>query len=245
MNYLKLTTQILPNLKTSSFFLLVMCSGINFSVACGTLTTKTVQQPATEVSAESIKRNQEEQAKRFGLSHSEWQRYETIMKSSLGWEMQKSHPIAVLGRTATTAEERAKYAQLLVKHEYQLAEGLLAFNNARTQAWKQLYPTLPIIKSSTPERVALYASPSCKDCGSVIQKWRSKGSKVDVYFVGNNSDAALREWAMRMGIRKRDVDEKHITLNHDNGSWLTVAQAKQPPVSMAKNKGGVWSFVTP
>ncbi|WP_394230508.1 TIGR03759 family integrating conjugative element protein [Shewanella colwelliana] len=217
------------------------------TVNANPLAVKTPQVPlsSNEQINNVVKLNQSEQAKRFGLSVDEWQRYEAIMQSSLGWEMQKSHPIAVLGRTANTRAEREKYAELLVKHEYQLAEGLLAFNNARTQAWKHLYPNLPIIKSNAPERVALYASPSCQDCGALIQQWRSKGSKVDIYFVGKNSDSALRRWAMEMGIRQRDVESKEITLNHDDGSWLTIAGAKPTPVSMAKNKAGIWSFVTP
>lgn len=185
------------------------------------------------------------QAKRFGLSVTEWEQYEAVMQSSQGWEMQKSHPLAVLGRTATTQDERERFARLLVKHEYQLTEGLLSFNRARTAAWKSLYPNLPIIKSNTPERVIIYASSECNDCSTLIQQWRSKGSNVDIYLIGNKSDLELRKWAMRMGIRKRDVDDRYITLNHDDGSWLTVAQAKPTPVSMAKNQAGVWSFVTP
>ena len=182
----------------------------------------------------------------FGLSKSEWTQYEAVMQSTLGWEMREKHPLVVLGRTASTQIERKQYAQRLVKHEHQVAQGLLAFARARTAAWKHLYPDLPLIADNTPERVALYVSLDCDTCSDVLQKWRSKGSKVDIYFVGGrHNDAALRQWAMKIGIRKRDVDDNYITLNHDDGSWLTVARAKSTPVSMAKNKAGVWSFVNP
>lgn len=209
----------------------------------------TVSQEQTETQIVSDERhsvqNKEQQATRFGLSLTEWNEYERVMASSQGWEMKDSHPLAVLGRSATTEAEREKYARLLVTHEYQLAEGLLAFDRARTAAWKAAYPNLPLVRNNTPERVALYVNAQCDTCSQLLQQWRSKGSKVDIYFVGKGDDTALREWAMRAGIRKLDVDEKQITLNHDDGSWLTVAKAKPIPVSLAKNKEGAWSFVTP
>lgn len=213
------------------------------------LNAATVNQDQTETQIISDEQrtvqNKEQQATRFGLSVTEWNEYERVMASSQGWEMKNSHPLAVLGRSATTEAEREKYARLLVKHEYQLAEGLLAFDRARTTAWKTMYPNLPLVRNNTPERVALYVNAQCDTCSQLLQQWRSKGSKVDIYFVGKGDDTALREWAMRAGIRKHDVDEQQITLNHDDGSWLTVAKAKPIPVSLAKNKEGVWSFVTP
>ncbi|MGL5395663.1 MAG: TIGR03759 family integrating conjugative element protein [Shewanella sp.] len=213
------------------------------------LNAATVNQDQTETQIISDEQrtvqNKEQQATRFGLSVTEWNEYERVMASSQGWEMKNSHPLAVLGRSATTEAEREKYARLLVKHEYQLAEGLLAFDRARTSAWKAMYPNLPIIRNNTPERVALYVNDQCDTCSQLLQQWRSKGSKVDIYFVGKGDDTTLREWAMRAGIRKHDVDEQQITLNHDDGSWLTVAKAKPIPVSLAKNKEGAWSFVTP
>ncbi|WP_318419548.1 TIGR03759 family integrating conjugative element protein [Photobacterium leiognathi] len=188
---------------------------------------------------------QQKDAQRFGLSLKEWQRYENVMQSSLGWEMQKSHPIAVLGRTAESADERERYAIMLVQHEKKVAEGLLAFARARTEAWKQLYPDLPIIADSTPERVALFVSSECKGCEDVLHQWRSQRVSVDIHFVGAKNDNALRSWAMKAGIRKSDVDKRFITLNHDKGHWLTLAKRKPMPVSMAKNKEGVWEFIEP
>ncbi|WP_305840123.1 TIGR03759 family integrating conjugative element protein [Photobacterium leiognathi] len=189
--------------------------------------------------------HQQQNAQRFGLSLKEWQRYENVMQSSLGWEMQKSHPIAVLGRTAETADERSRYAIMLVQHEKKLAEGLLAFARARTEAWKQLYPDLPIIADSTPDRVALFVSSECKNCEDVLRQWRRQGVNVDIHFVGAKNDNVLRTWAMKAGIRKSDVDKQFITLNHDKGHWFTLAKRKPMPVSMAKNKEGVWQFIEP
>jgi integrating conjugative element protein (TIGR03759 family) len=195
--------------------------------------------------SDTIVHQQQKDAQRFGLSLKEWQRYENVMQSSLGWEMQKSHPIAVLGRTAKTEEDRQRYAIMLVQYEKKVADGLLAFARARTQAWKTLYPNLPIIANSTPERVTLFVSTTCKNCDDVLQQWRRQGVNVDVHVVGAKDDNALRTWAMKAGIRKSDVDAKFITLNHDKGYWFTLAKRKPMPVSMTKTKEGVWQFVDP
>ena len=77
--------------------------------------------------SDTIVHQQQKDAQRFGLSLKEWQLYENVMQSSLGWEMQKSHPIAVLGRAAKTEEDRQRYAIMLVQHEKKVADGLLAF----------------------------------------------------------------------------------------------------------------------
>ena len=183
------------------------------------------------------------QSRAWGLSVTEWQRYQTLLDSPQGMEMQHSNPISVLGRSARTAVERTKYAEMLVQYEKQSLDGLLAFNNARQDAWKRLYPNLPVIRTSTPKRVALFVESDCTTCANVITQWRSLGAIVDIYMVGSGkSDTVLRQWAMKAGIRKADVDEGSITLNHDTGNWLLLAQAKPVPVAIAQNQGGTWAI---
>lgn len=183
------------------------------------------------------------QSQRFGLSEHEWLRYEDVMASAVGWEMQDKHPLAVLGRTARDSAERQRYAKMLVRYEHEVAEGLLAFAKARQQAWHELYPNLPIIADAIPQRVSLFASSACETCSSLIQGWRSKGALVDIYFVGKRDDTELRRWAMSQGIRKQDVDDKRITLNHDNGNWLAIAKGQSLPVVMAETQGQ-WQAVS-
>lgn len=193
-----------------------------------------------------IQASRDAQATAWGLTIQEWDRFESIKASPAGWEMKNSNPLSVLGRSARTPQERQKYAEMLVHYEKKIGDGLLTFTQARRVAWKRLYPNLPIIKSSYPQRVMLFVSNTCASCDQAIRDWRSKGVTVDIYMVGSRGDdRALRQWAMKAGIRKADVDEGDITLNHDKGDWVLLAKGRRVPVSMAKNKEGQWTFVMP
>lgn len=193
-----------------------------------------------------IQVSKERQAQAWGLTIQEWDRFESIKASPASWEMTKSNPLSVLGRSARTSQERRKYAEMLVHYEKNMADGLLTFTQARRVAWKRLYPDLPIVKSSFPQRVMLFVSKTCTSCDQAIRDWRRKGATVDIYMVDSlGDDKALRQWAMKAGIRKADVDEGDITLNHDKGNWVFLAKGRTMPVSMAKNKDGQWTFVTP
>lgn len=193
-----------------------------------------------------VQASRDAQATAWGLTIQEWDHFESIKASPAGWEMKNSNPLSVLGRSARTPQERQKYAEMLVHYEKKVGDGLLAFMNARKLAWKRLYPNLPIIKSSHPQRVMLFVSNACASCDQAIRDWRSKGATVDIYMVGSlGNDRTLRQWAMKAGIRKADVDEGDITLNHDKGNWVLLAKGRSMPVAMAKNKEGQWTFVTP
>ena len=183
------------------------------------------------------------QASAWGLSPIEWSRYKEILSSPQGLEMQNSNPLSVLGRSARTDIERTQYAEMLVRYEKLSVDGLLAFNNARQAAWHRLYPNLPIIQSTTPKRVALFVANDCGTCASAVSEWRSLGATVDIYMVGSGkNDTALRQWAMKAGIRTADVDEGGITLNHDTGNWLLLARAKPVPVAIAQDREGLWNI---
>ena len=199
---------------------------------------ETTQSQAT-ASSVAIKQD----ANYWSLSEKEWQRYETLMQSPLTYDMQSASPLEVLAQFARSEEERRRLAERLVEFDKARADGLLALNNAYTAAWKRLYPNLKPVGEALPERVALFVRKACDSCIDALKNWRQHGVSVDVYLVGDGKDEALQTWASNAGIRQQDVEQRYITLNHDNqGLWFRLAKGKAVPIAAAE-RGGQWVVV--
>jgi len=185
------------------------------------------------------------QASDWGLSKADWQRYQTLMKSPLTYDMQEASPIEVLAQFAKTPSERQRLARMLVEFDKQRTDGLLALDAAYRQAWHSLYPNLKPIGQGLPERVVLFVTQRCDACIDALKAWRTQGVMVDVYMVDSQgNDRALRQWAAGAGVRQSDVSAQFITLNHDTrGLWFNLANGKPAPVTVAK-RGEQWSVIS-
>ncbi|MEZ9997918.1 TIGR03759 family integrating conjugative element protein [Vibrio sp. 10N.261.46.A3] len=220
---------------------ILMALALTLSSATYAGTTDPIDTHAQETTVQTLN-----QAKAWGLSEQDWQRYETLMSSPQGHGLEKSNPITVLGRFARTPSERAKLAEALVHYEKKRVEGLLAFNRAYQSAWKRLYPTLKPIGTQRPDRVALFVQEDCLTCFTAYQQWRSQGVAVDVYISGiQQDDERLKRWAEQAGITTSDVQSGAVTLNHDDAGLafsFSISSGRTFPMS-AHRKGGEWALI--
>ncbi|MCX4030189.1 TIGR03759 family integrating conjugative element protein [Endozoicomonas sp. SM1973] len=180
-------------------------------------------------------------ATQWGLSLSEWQRYETILQGPKGTWYSTLDPTHVLGLDAKSDEERRKYARLQVEVESARVSSELAFQRAFHQAQKEMYPDLLPIDNSKflksplenmlsggqyqeQGRAIYFVDLACEDCRYTIQKLiRKAGSQwlsgVDFYILNTKNKRTIIDWATQQKIPTELVNRKLITLNIDNGTY--------------------------
>ena len=89
----------------------------------------------------------QQQATVWGVTPEEWQRYLTLKQQARGVWSPGLDPLTTLGVEADTDHERQRFAELLVRQEYQRLEKELAFQRAYDAAWQRLYPGLTPLKT--------------------------------------------------------------------------------------------------
>ncbi|WP_437884516.1 TIGR03759 family integrating conjugative element protein [Pseudomonas sp. LRF_L74] len=187
--------------------------------------------------------------KAWGLNEQEWSRYQDIQKGPRGIWSPNLDPLTALGVEARSDAERQRYAELQVRLEAQRAERELAYQKAYNNAWARLYPGLMPVEglgtTSTPSvtRLALFVEDNCPSCMDRLKQLRNRGSQVDVYLVGSsNDDAQVRRWAAEAGVDAKQVQQRVITLNHDNGLWFSLG-AKGGLPAVFRQEAGQWQRV--
>ena len=61
---------------------------------------------------------------------------------------------------------------------------------------------------------------------------------IDIYFVGTRDDDQLiYDWAKKNKVDPQKVNQKMITLNHDQGRWLQYAGGKMPVAFQIQGDG--------
>lgn len=180
-----------------------------------------------------------QQAKQWGLSDSDWSRYQTLMKGERGIMSPGLDPLTALGVETDNSAERRRLAELWVKHEYQRTEKELAFQRDVNAAWLRLYPeTLAVnmgtnaagIAHDTQGRLALFLKENCSRCDARLAAVLADNRPVDLYLVGIESDDGLRAWAVKHNIPVEKVRSRQITLNHDNGLWFKYGMGQMPVI---------------
>lgn len=188
----------------------------------------------------------QQQAQQWGLSDSDWSRYQTLMKGERGIMSPGLDPLTALGVETDNSAERRRLAELWVKHEYQRSEKELAFQREINAAWLRLYPeTLAVnmgsnaagIAHDTQGRLALFVKENCSRCDVRLAAVLADDRPVDIYLVGGNSDEAIRTWAIRHNIPVEKVRSRQITLNHDGGLWLRYGQGQMPVILQQGENG--------
>lgn len=151
----------------------------------------------------------QQQAQQWGLSDSDWSRYQTLMEGDRGIMSPGLDPLTALGVETDNSAERRRLAELWVRHEYQRSEKELAFQREINAAWLRLYPeTLAVnmgsnaagIAHDTQGRLALFVKENCSRCDARLAAVLADDRPVDIYLVGGNSDEAIRTWAIRHNI---------------------------------------------
>jgi len=205
----------------------------------------TAQTPAVNSRVAPIQENTssslstQQQARQWGLSDSDWSRYQTLMKGERGIMSPGLDPLTALGVETDNSAERRRLAELWVKHEYQRTEKELAFQREVNAAWLRLYPeTLAVnmganaagIAHDTQGRLALFLKENCSRCDARLAAVLADNCPVDLYLVGIDSDDGLRAWAVKHNIPVEKVRSRQITLNHDNGLWFRYGMGQMPVI---------------
>ncbi|MGX9311872.1 TIGR03759 family integrating conjugative element protein [Pantoea ananatis] len=205
----------------------------------------TAQTPAVNSRVAPIQENTtsslstQQQAQQWGLSDSDWSRYQTLMKGERGIMSPGLDPLTALGVETDNSAERRRLAELWVKHEYQRSEKELAFQRDVNAAWLRLYPeTLAVnmganaagIAHDTQGRLALFLKENCSRCDARLAAVLADNRPVDLYLVGIDSDDGLRAWAVKHNIPVEKVRSRQITLNHDNGLWFRYGMGQMPVI---------------
>lgn len=188
----------------------------------------------------------QQQAQQWGLSDSDWSRYQTLMKGDRGIMSPGLDPLTALGVETDNSAERRRLAELWVKHEYQRTEKELAFQRDVNAAWLRLYPeTLAVnmganaagIAHDTQGRLALFLKENCSRCDARLAAVLADNRAVDLYLVGIDSDDGLRAWAVKHNIPVEKVRSRQITLNHDNGLWFRYGMGQMPVILQQGGNG--------
>ncbi|APG19860.1 conjugal transfer protein [Kosakonia radicincitans] len=212
-----------------------------------TVQTPSAQSTASEQQTSSTAwLSSQQQAQQWGLSDSDWSRYQTLMKGERGIMSPGLDPLTALGVETDNSAERRRLAELWVRHEYQRSEKELAFQREINAAWLRLYPeTLAVnmgsnaagIAHDTQGRLALFVKDNCSRCDARLAAVLADDRPVDIYLVGGNSDEAIRTWAIRHNIPVEKVRNRQITLNHDGGLWLRYGQGQMPVILQQGENG--------
>ncbi|MDR0770553.1 MAG: TIGR03759 family integrating conjugative element protein [Burkholderiales bacterium] len=174
-------------------------------------------------------RRWEEQSKRWSLTSEDWARYEEIMKGPRGYWSPNLDPLTALGVEARSENERVRLAQIQVRMEAERAERELSYQKTYDAVFKKVYGNLlpfapmPAQAPKGPPRVALFVKTNCPECDKKAKLLQDSKTPFDVYMVGSGGkDAVIRDWAKNAGISPALVKDKTITLNHDNGTLVSV-----------------------
>ncbi len=198
--------------------------------------------------AEDQNSDEAQLSRQWGLQEDELYRYRTLMQGPLGTYSPNLDPLSALGIEAESDAERKRYAELQVEAEAARVEKLLAYQRAYDHAWKIRYPGMALINlppMSSPlikvaDRAAVFVQYDCPSCEHQVKKLNATGTSFDLYVVGSRQDdKRIRNWAQKVGIKPTRIRDGTITLNHDNGRWLsTGAQGELPAVMREVN--GKW-----
>lgn len=181
----------------------------------------------------------QQQAQQWGLTDTEWQRYEQMKNGIRGIQSPGLDPLTLLGVEAESASERRRLAELWVDMEYRRVEKELLFQREVDAAWGRLFPSvLPVnmgnaagIVRDNHGRLALFVRDDCVRCDARLSAVLADNRPVDIYLVGSNGkDETVRQWAVKHHIPLERVRSRHITLNHDKGLWAQHGQGQMPVV---------------
>lgn len=224
------------------FILLATGAARADTVNSATSTTPT----ANSLQDKSLQSQQQQSAQQWGLSDTEWQKYQQLKQGKRGIQSPGLDPLTTLGVESDSVSERRRLAELWVKEEYQRTEKELAFQREVNAAWSRLYPNALSVNMGnasglahdTNGRMALFVRDNCERCDARLAAVLADNRPVDIYLVGSDGkDDTVRKWAVSHNIPVDRVRSRQITLNHDRGLWLTYGQGQMPVILQQGENG--------
>ena len=191
------------------------------------------------------------QPQEWGLTESEWQRYQELNQGARGIWSPGLDPLTVLGVESRNEQEREHYARLLAKKMHDRMERELQFQRTYDRVFAELYPNEQpfTVEPHVSERIGrvIYFTrlDNCDKCESNAERMLSyvnEKTPIDIYFVDVKSNDDIYAWAKKHHIDPNKVQKKLITLNHDSGAWLQYADGKMPAAFQIQ-KDGKWEKV--
>jgi integrating conjugative element protein (TIGR03759 family) len=207
----------------------------------------TSQVTQTQTSQEANSQNQRFIQSQWGLTDSEWQRYQLLMGGIRGSVSQANlSPLEALGIHAETEQERRDYAKRLAIVMHDDTERVLAFAKAYQAESVKLYPQTALIDKSllglsapppttnnalqSGDRVLFFTRlEHCAACktqlAALVKASQQANVQLDVYVIDANNDDAIRTWATKQSFDRKRLANKTLTLNHDQGTLTQLAGA--------------------
>ena len=236
-----------------------VCAAEPPSQGIQTSRTETVRTDQTNLSPSDISR-----AQSWGLSETEWRRYETLMQGIRGSVSPDTiSPFEVLGIHARDEAERRRYAELWAQAMWEDAERILAFQRAYVEAGRRLYPGVPLIDSSRlpvkdkqttglepQDRVLLFTRPDCDACDAMLARLLGRIDRIagiDIYLadIDPGDDRAVRDWAAQHGIDPEWVRARKVTLNFEAGALAKLTDGKGEIPSLMRRRGDDLAVLSP
>ena len=196
-------------------------------------------------------------ARAWGLSATEWQRYQALMQGMRGSVSPATiSPIEVLGIHARDGEERRRYAQTWARALHDDVDRILAFQRAYDDAAKRLYPNKPLIdiarlprKVDKPnlfqasDRALFFTGAECPVCDRVLNTLLKRVGEfggLDIYLTDlvSGDDATVRAWATAHKIDPHLVRSRRVTLNHDAGALAKLTDGAGTVPYLMRQRGG-------
>ena len=207
-----------------------------------TRNSSTIETPQEKSSQQQSHQN----AQQWGLSDTEWQKYQQLMQGKRGVQSPGLDPLTTLGVESDNPADRRRLAELWVKEEYQRTEKEPEFQREVNAAWNRLYPNALAVNMGnaagiahdTNGRLALFVSNNCSRCDARLAAVLADNRPVDIYLVGSDGkDDTVRKWAISHNIPIDRVRSREITLNHDSGLWLQYGQGQMPVILQQGENG--------
>ena len=214
--------------------------------------TGTSSTPDTTLSATELAR-----ARAWGLSATEWQRYQLLMQGIRGSVSPATiSPIEVLGIHARDQDERQRYAETWARTLHEDVDRILAFQRAYDDAGNRLYPNAPLIdvarlpgkvEKSIPfqsrDRVLFFSRTECPACALILNTLLKRIDElggIDIYLTDlvPGENAAVRAWATEHSIDPALLHSRRVTLNHDAGALAKLTDGAGTVPTLMRRRGG-------
>ncbi len=246
---------------------LVFAASATTSVCAGEVgspQTERVRIETVRTAETALSRSDSARAQTWGLSETEWRRYQSLMQGIRGSVSPDTiSPVEVLGIHAQDGAERQRYAELWAQAMWEDAERILAFQRAYVEAGRKLYPSVQLIDPSRlpkndkktaglqpQDRVLFFTRPDCVPCDALLVRLLARIEQiagVDIYLAEINpgDDQTVRDWAAQHGIDPEWVRARKITLNFEAGALAELPDGQGEVPTLMRRRGEALAVISP
>lgn len=171
---------------------------------------------------------------RWGLTESEWAKYQDIMQGPRGTWTPNISPVSVLGLNAASEVERTRYAKIAARQDWQRLMNErawhLAYKSAKEDYFGQQISMIDVESASiehidSESKLVMFTDDSCiQVCQKTLEQVIQSKAHLDVYFIGKIERADIIQWASTHSVPPELVNDAGlITLNIDRGLFKAMS----------------------